>query len=175
MGKQVQNVVIGGAVITALVIGATKGVSLFKKGNAGTKLDIDFHHLDFKTSLADLAQLNPLIKLVPSIKISNPTDQQIVISKPYLKIFTVVNGKESGQLGHSVPENSNITIPVKGVVTPSFPIEVRALNFPGSFPEPIKYFFARLTTGMPSTRQLKIVYEFDSEGVTVDGSKLINI
>jgi hypothetical protein len=177
---RVHPVIKGGIIVGASAL-AIWGISrLASKSRAAEKTEIDIESFKVveptpQTLKQFLKQLpNPKFVFSTDFRIKNPSNEELVSTKPYVKIFTVDSKGKEHFVAASPISDDKITIRPKGTFNVSVDIEARALNFPGSFSEPVKYFLSRFR-GMPSTRKIKATYEFEALGLTLSDSETINI
>lgn len=160
----------GTAILAAIGFGVVKAV---KSSNAADKLDYDIDAFTLKK--VNRNNIGAPIGLIYTIalKLNNPTDQDLIISKPYIKLSVKKNGTLKKIANTNIPEDLQINI--KGKFTTDFKhdIEVRLSNLIGVMPNAINYVFDRINGDKKATQHIVADVTLDSLGITIPIQKTI--
>ena len=169
MNKTVK-ILLGTGAATVLVAGV---VHVVKTSNTADKIDVDFENYSLTPkSLKGLGKFSipQVVIFKTDAIINNPTHDDLVISKPYLKVF--YNGK---QVGNSTASEETINLKANGVSTiKDLEVEFRALNLLTSVPDFLLYLFARLKGAKPA-KKIQIQMLVDANGIATTQTKEILI
>ena len=165
-------ILLGTGAVAVLVFGV---VHLAKTSNTAGKIDINLENFGIKSQGlkgADLGKLKipDTVVFKADVKVNNPTDADLVISKPYLKVF--YNGK---QIANSTASAETINLKAKDVsYIKDLEVEFHALDVLPIMPDFLKYVISRFA-GNPSTRKVKIDMLVDANGITSTQTKEVSI
>lgn len=143
------TILIVGGLSAAGIYGLTRLLSASATADA---LNLHIDRFDLKSQgLKGLGLAIPKVVFKADIKADNPTDQDLVVSQPYLKVY--YNNK---LIGTSTPSDKKITLKAKDA---SFISDVDVVFYANAvlpvMPDFIKYLASRFSGKKPS-RKLKI-------------------
>src|SRR3990172_6585016 len=159
--------------IPALAFGIYKGVTLFKKSEAGGKLEFELDDV----GIDEVLKSGPIpsgIKYKIRFSIKNPSDQQLGFENLFVKISLKNEKGEYSKIADTAPSEKVIEIPVQKTTTESVIAEVRFLNVIGELPDVATYLMNR-ARGKKATRDAKIEWTYKSEGINLSDSKTIKL
>ena len=160
MNKTGTILLIGGAA-TALVVGI---VHVVKTSGIADRLDIILENFSIKSqklSGLGISFKAPKIIFNADLKINNPSDNDLVITKPYLKVFYRDN---VSPIGVSNPSGQTYTLKAKHSTPISVDVEFSALNVLPVMPDFLKYIASRFK-GTSSTRNVKVEMLVSGNGI----------
>lgn len=139
-------------------------IHVVKTSNTADKLDIILESFSIKKQgLKGLGLSLTIPKIVfnADLKINNPTDNDLVIGKPYLKVF-YQNGVTP--IGVSNASNQTYTLKAKQSTPVSVDVEFSALSVLSVMPDFVKYIASRFS-GKPSSRKVTIEMLTSGNGI----------
>ncbi|MDO9186941.1 MAG: hypothetical protein Q7W13_13085 [Bacteroidia bacterium] len=178
----IKKIIVGSALVS-VIAGAIYGViKVTKVSDAADKLDIDFDGFTLKEMKSTSLSAPFKIPSIPtsavytlSLKINNPTDQDIIISKPYVKVsLTKKDGTLAKLANTAIPEGAEIKIKSKSSTNVKHDIEFRLLNVVGIMPNFFQYILSRIR-GEKSTQKVTIDATFEAMGVTLSTKQVVNL
>lgn len=108
-----------------------------------------------------------------SLKINNPTDQDLVITKPYIRLSVKkANGTLAKIANTAIPEATELNIKAKTTTNVHHDIEFQILNVVKVLPNFLEYIIGRLK-GEKSTQQIIADATLDAMGLTIPIQKVI--
>lgn len=174
MANVKKTIVIVG-LVGLLSAGAYYGIKGTKLSHAVDKLDYDIDAFTLKSIKKNPLGIPTSLIYTVSLKLNNPTDQDLVITKPY---FTLSVKKADGSLAKvfntDTPDNITTNIKSKASTIVKHDIELRLLNVVPVIPNFIQYILGRIT-GTKSTQQVVIDVLLDSSGITIPIKKVVNL
>ncbi|MFY9310075.1 MAG: hypothetical protein WAQ28_13600 [Bacteroidia bacterium] len=160
---------IGGAA-TALVIGV---VHVAKTSDTADKIDLHLENFGIKKQgISGIGAIKLPGKVVfkADIKASNPTGNDLIISKPYLKVFY-----RNIQIGNSNASGETINLKAKDVTyINDVDVEFHALDVLPIMPDFLKYIADRFT-GKLSTRKVRVDILTTANGISTTQTKEVSI
>lgn len=176
--------IITGSSIVAIIAGAIYGViKLTKTSNTADKLDIDIDGFTLKeVKSASLFSAPFKIPSIPtsaiytlSLRVNNPTDQDLIIGKPYVKVSVKKKDGTFAKLANTaIPEGNEVNIKSNSATNVKHDVEFRLLNVVGVLPNLFQYILSRIR-GAKSTQQVTVDATFDVMGLTVSTKKVVNL
>lgn len=174
MANAKKTIVIIG-LVGLLSAGAYFGIKSTKLSHAVDKLDYDIDAFTLKSVKKNPLGIPTSLIYTVSLKLNNPTDQDLVITKPY---FTLSVKKADGSLAKvfntDTPDNITTNIKSKASTIVKHDIELRLLNVVPVIPNLIQYVLSRVS-GTKSTQQVVIDVLLDSSGITFPIQKIVNL
>ncbi len=158
--------------ITATALGAGF-VHLAKTSDTADKIDIHLENFGIKKQgVNGIGAINIPGKVVfkADIKVSNPTSNDLVISKPYLKVFY-----KDTQIANSNASAEIINLKAKDTTyINDVDVEFNALDVLPVMPDFLKYIANRFT-GKPSTRKVRVDILTTANGINATQTKEVSI
>ena len=163
MSKVIPVIIAGGIVTTALIY----GVKLYAKGKAGNKIETKL--TGFKLLDVNKKGLNSWVKYRAEMEIINPTNEKLEFTTPYAKLFI----KNKQIASSEVTKKTNILKP-KSKIPLNLDLKIALVDVLFAIPN-IFNFIARKLKGEPPSQEVKMVYNYDSEGFTQEVTKKVII
>lgn len=159
-----------GVTATALGVGL---VHVVKTADTANKIDIHLENFGIKKQgINGIGAIKIPGKVVfkADIKVSNPTDSDLVISKPYLKVFykgiQIANSNASAEIINLKAKDTTYINDVD--------VEFHALDVLPVMPDFLKYIADRFT-GNPSTRKVRVDILTSANGINSTQTKEVSI
>lgn len=110
-----------------------------------------------------------------SLKINNPTDQDLVITNPYIKISVKKNDGTLAKLANTAISSANgLNIKANSTSSVHHDIEFQIINVAKIIPNFLEYIIGRLK-GEKSTQKIIADATLDAMGLTIPIQKVINL
>lgn len=168
----ISKILVGTALFSALTYGVVKAVKVVKTSNAADKLDYDIDGFTLKHVNRNGIGLPVSLIYTISLKLNNPTDQDLVISKPYIKL-SIKKALTLYKIANtSIPENTQINIKAKQSTQFKHDVEIRITNLLPVLPNALQYILSRIS-GSKSTQSIIADCTLDSMGITIPIQKTI--
>lgn len=163
------------AIVGTLSFGAYKLLNITKTANTADKLDSEIDGFTLKEVKKNPLGIPTALIYTVSLKINNPTDQDLVISKPYIKISVKkADGSLAKVANTAIPEATETNIKAKSSTNLQHDVEFRIINAAAVIPNFVQYVISRIR-GIKSTQQAIADATFEVEGLTLSTQKIINL
>ncbi len=136
---------------------------LVKTSNTAARLVVTLKDFSFATTkgMSGLGINIPNIYFSAKLAINNPTDNDLKISQPFLKVFYQNNDTP---IGVSVPSDTTYLIKAKQITPIEINVEFASTKILPQMPDVLKYILKR-TLGEASTRKVKIEMQVSGNGI----------
>ena len=141
--------------------------NLYAKGKAGDKIITKL--TGFKLLDINKKGLNSWIKYRAEMEIINPTNEKLSFTTPYVKLFI----KDKQIASSEVTKKTNELNP-KSKIPLMLDLKIMATDVLFAIPN-IFSFLAGKLKGEPASQEIKMVYNYDSEGFTQEVIKKVLI
>ena len=159
-------------VISFMMYGAVKAT---KSANTADKLDYDINGFTLKEVKKNPLGIPTSLIYTIDLKLNNPTDQDLVISKPYIKVSVKkANGLISKLANTEIPADTETNIRAKSSTDLKHDVEIRILNAAALIPNFLQYIIDRLR-GEKATQQVIVDATLDTMGLTIPVQKIVNL
>ena len=149
------------------VVGIVYVVNLLRKGKAGGMVETNF--LGFKMIEKNIKGLNSWVKYQAELEIINPSDEKLVFTQPYMKLFI-----KNKQIASSEVSTQTHTLNPKSKIPLNIDLKVTAQGIAFAIPNFIKFIIAKIK-GEPPSQEIRAVYTYTSEGFTQEVTKKVLI
>lgn len=170
----IKKIVVVSAIVGVLSFYGWQGITAAKTTNAAGKLDYDVDSVSFKEFKKSFGIKTGAVYTI-TLKVNNPSDQDIIISKMYLKVsFKKKDGSLAKIFNTNIPDANEINIKSNSSKIIKHDIELRALNMIGVSTNLFDYIKAK-ATGQKGTQELVLDVTLDSLGLTIPMQTIIKI
>lgn len=164
------RILLVGVTVTALGVGVAHVV---KTADTAGKIDIHLENFGIKRRGVNglgAIKIPSAIVFMADIKVSNPTDNDLVISKPYLKVFY-----QGTQIANSNASTEIINLKAKDITyINDVNVEFHALDVLPVMPDFLKYIADRFT-GKRSTRKVRVDILTTANGINSTQTKEVSL
>lgn len=163
-------------IAAVLIGGAAFGiVNVVKAANAADKLDIDVDAFTLKEVKKNPLGIPTALIYTVGLKLNNPTDKDLVIGKPYIKLSVKkADGTLAKIANTETPEAIETNIKAKSSTSLKHDLELRIFNVATVIPNFVQYIIGRLR-GEKSTQQAIADVTLESMGLTLSAQQIINL
>lgn len=170
-----KKVIVIGAIVGALSFAGYQGLKAAKTANTADKLDYDVDAFTLKEIKKNPIGIPTSLFYTITLKINNPTDQDLIISKPYFKVSVrKMDGTLAKIFNTTTPDATETNIKAKSSTMIKHDIELRVLNVLPVVPNFIKYLIAKVTGAKP-TITLVVDVTLESLGLTLPMQTIVKI
>ena len=162
-------------IAAALVGGIYAFVNATKTANAAEKLDADIDAFSLKEVKKNPFGIPTSLIYTVGLKINNPTDKDLIIGKPYIKLSVKKSDGSLAKIANTeTPEDKETNIKAKSSTSLSHDLELRLFNVATVIPNFIQYIIGRLR-GDKSTQSAIADVTLEAMGLTISTQKVINL
>ncbi|GEM_PF-4828758 len=171
----IKKIIIVSALVTVFAYAGYGAVKAQKTLNAADKLDYDFDAFTLKEIKKNPLGIPTSLIYTITLKINNPTDQDLIFSKPYFKLSVKkADGSLAKIFNTNTPDPTEINIKSKSSTILKHDIELRALNIAPVLPNFFQYIAAK-AKGVKGTQTIVADVTLDSLGLTIPMQTIIKL
>lgn len=165
------KVVVGGVLLAGVAYALVKTT---KTANAAESLDADIEAFSLKSTKKNPLGIPTSFIYTVSLKINNPSDADLTIGKPYIKLFMKkADGTLSKIANTDTPEGKEIKIKAKSSSKIEHDIEIRSTNIASVAPDLFRNIASRLFGDSNAPIQAVADVTIDAMGLTIQTQKNI--
>lgn len=171
----IKKIIVVSAIVGVLSFYGWQGVRAAKTLDAADKLDYDVDAFTLKEIKKNPIGIPTSLIYTITLKINNPTDQDLIITKPYFKLSVKkADGSLAKIFNTNTPDSTETNIKSKSSTLVKHDIELRVLNVAPVLPNLFKYIAAK-ATGQKGTQTVVLDVTLDSLGLTIPMQTIIKL
>ena len=171
-GQKVTTGVLVGTGAGLAIWGVNKLFKLKKKSEAAGKLELELDQVSIDEVLKS-GKIFIGLRYKINFSVKNPTDQELGYKNLFVKISLKNKQGEYKKIADTVPVSAETKIQPQGTTSATSTTEVRFLNLIGLL-DIVPYLIQR-AFGAKATRDAKIDWSYNSEGLDFENSKIIKL